>query len=60
MPGNDEHEAAIIAQAGERDAVTISTNMAGRGTDIRLGAGCRGAGRPVRDRHAKAREPPHR
>ena len=36
---NDEAEAAIIAQAGERGAVTISTNMAGRGTDIRLGAG---------------------
>ena len=35
----DEHEAAIIAQAGERGAVTISTNMAGRGTDIRLGHG---------------------
>lgn len=36
---NDEREAAIVACAGERDAVTISTNMAGRGTDIRLGAG---------------------
>jgi len=36
---NDEAEAAIIAQAGERGAVTISTNMAGRGTDIRLGDG---------------------
>jgi preprotein translocase subunit SecA len=35
----DEREAAIIAQAGERAAVTISTNMAGRGTDIRLGQG---------------------
>jgi len=35
----DEREAAIIAQAGERGAVTISTNMAGRGTDIRLGTG---------------------
>src|SRR5262249_9751365 len=34
----DEHEAAIIVQAGERGAVTISTNMAGRGTKIRLGA----------------------
>jgi preprotein translocase subunit SecA len=32
-------EAAIIAQAGARGAVTIATNMAGRGTDIRLGAG---------------------
>ncbi len=36
---NDELEAGIIAQAGERGAVTISTNMAGRGTDIRLGEG---------------------
>ena len=36
---NDEHEAAIIACAGKRGALTISTNMAGRGTDIRLGAG---------------------
>jgi preprotein translocase subunit SecA len=36
---NDEREAAIIARAGERGAVTVSTNMAGRGTDIRLGDG---------------------
>jgi preprotein translocase subunit SecA len=36
---NDELEAAIVARAGERGAVTISTNMAGRGTDIRLGEG---------------------
>jgi preprotein translocase subunit SecA len=36
---NEEAEADIIARAGEADAVTISTNMAGRGTDIRLGEG---------------------
>jgi preprotein translocase subunit SecA len=36
---NDEAEAEIVACAGERGAVTISTNMAGRGTDIRLGTG---------------------
>jgi preprotein translocase subunit SecA len=36
---NDEAEAAIVAQAGRRSAVTISTNMAGRGTDIVLGEG---------------------
>ncbi|MBV9155421.1 MAG: hypothetical protein JO097_04115, partial [Acidobacteriaceae bacterium] len=36
---NDEVEAAIIAQAGQKGAVTISTNMAGRGTDICLGEG---------------------
>ena len=34
-----EREAAIIARAGQRGAVTIATNMAGRGTDIRLGEG---------------------
>jgi preprotein translocase subunit SecA len=33
----DDQEARIIAQAGALGAVTISTNMAGRGTDIRLG-----------------------
>ena len=34
---NDEAEARIVAEAGAVGAVTISTNMAGRGTDIRLG-----------------------
>ncbi len=34
---NNEEEAAVIAKAGERGAVTISTNMAGRGVDIKLG-----------------------
>lgn len=34
-----EREAEIIAEAGQRGAVTISTNMAGRGTDIKLGEG---------------------
>jgi preprotein translocase subunit SecA len=36
---NEEAEAAIIARAGEPAAVTIATNMAGRGVDIRLGPG---------------------
>ena len=36
---NHEGEAQIIAQAGQMGAVTISTNMAGRGTDIVLGEG---------------------
>jgi preprotein translocase subunit SecA len=36
---NDEVEARIVAEAGRLGAVTISTNMAGRGTDIRLGGG---------------------
>jgi preprotein translocase subunit SecA len=34
---NHEREAAIIAQAGRKGAVTVATNMAGRGTDIMLG-----------------------
>ena len=34
---NHEREAEIVAQAGRKGAVTISTNMAGRGTDIVLG-----------------------
>jgi preprotein translocase subunit SecA len=41
---NEEAEAAIIARAGERGAVTISTNMAGRGVDIRLGPGVKELG----------------
>jgi preprotein translocase subunit SecA len=41
---NDEVEAAIVAQAGQRGAITLSTNMAGRGTDIRLGEGVTGLG----------------
>jgi len=36
---NDAEEAEIIAKAGEIGAVTVSTNMAGRGVDIRLGGG---------------------
>jgi preprotein translocase subunit SecA len=34
---NHEREAAIVAMAGAKGAVTVSTNMAGRGTDIKLG-----------------------
>ncbi len=37
-------EAQIVSQAGQRGAVTISTNMAGRGTDIKLGEGVTEAG----------------
>src|SRR5690606_19554244 len=36
---NHEREAEIIAKAGQKYAVTIATNMAGRGTDIKLGEG---------------------
>jgi preprotein translocase subunit SecA len=41
---NNEREAAIIAKAGEKGAVTLATNIAGRGTDIVLGDGVREAG----------------
>ena len=34
---NDDKEAQIIAQAGQKNSITIATNMAGRGTDIMLG-----------------------
>ncbi len=37
-------EADIVARAGQRGAVTIATNMAGRGTDIKLGEGVRDLG----------------
>ena len=36
---NNAREAEIIAKAGEKGAITIATNMAGRGTDIKLGEG---------------------
>jgi preprotein translocase subunit SecA len=36
---NNEREAAIIAKAGEKGAITLATNIAGRGTDIKLGEG---------------------
>ncbi len=41
---NHEREALIIAKAGQRGGVTIATNMAGRGTDIKLGEGVVGLG----------------
>ncbi|MGP7818511.1 preprotein translocase subunit SecA [Niallia sp. 01092] len=41
---NHEREAEIIANAGEKGAVTIATNMAGRGTDIKLGEGIKDLG----------------
>ena len=39
-----EHEAEIVAGAGQKGRVTIATNMAGRGTDIKLGEGVRELG----------------
>jgi len=39
-----EREATIIASAGQKNAVTIATNMAGRGTDIKLGEGVKELG----------------
>ncbi len=41
---NNAREAEIIAKAGQRGAVTIATNMAGRGTDIKLGDGIKELG----------------
>ncbi len=39
-----EQEAEIIKEAGQRGAITVATNMAGRGTDIKLGEGIAGLG----------------
>lgn len=39
-----QREADIVAEAGQAGTVTIATNMAGRGTDIKLGAGVKAAG----------------
>lgn len=41
---NNEREAAIVAKAGEKGAVTLATNIAGRGTDIVLGEGVKESG----------------
>ena len=41
---NHEREAAIIEKAGEKGAITLATNMAGRGTDIKLGEGVKELG----------------
>lgn len=41
---NHAREAEIVALAGQRGAITISTNMAGRGTDIKLGPGVKELG----------------
>ncbi len=41
---NHQREAEIIARAGEKGAVTVATNLAGRGTDIKLGPGVKELG----------------
>jgi preprotein translocase subunit SecA len=41
---NHEREAEIVAMAGQKSAITVSTNMAGRGTDIVLGEGVKALG----------------
>ena len=41
---NNEREAAIVEKAGEKGAVTLATNIAGRGTDIKLGKGVKELG----------------
>ena len=40
----DQQETAVVAEAGQRARVTVATNMAGRGTDIKLGPGIAGLG----------------
>src|SRR5690606_21609754 len=50
---NDAEEAAIIAEAGKLGAVTVSTQMAGRGTDIRLGGSSAGDDDPEKKRVAE-------
>jgi preprotein translocase subunit SecA len=41
---NDHQEARVVAQAGQRGAITVTTNLAGRGTDIELGPGVEALG----------------
>ena len=53
------HEADIIAQAGVPGAVTIATNMAGRGVDILLGGNPEGLAKEMLRKHKTKRQEPH-
>ena len=62
----DDREARVVAEAGALGAVTLSTNMAGRGTDIRLGGSntalerqSHSTGRPLRHWNKPTRKPAH-
>ena len=55
-----ERESEIIKDAGEKGAVTIATNMAGRGVDIKVDDEVSRARRPLRARHRASRVPPDR
>jgi preprotein translocase subunit SecA len=50
---NHEREAMIVAQAGRKGAVTVSTNMAGRGTDILLGGNAEAMARDILHKQGK-------
>src|SRR6202166_3109800 len=50
---NHEREAGIVSQAGRKNAVTVSTNMAGRGTDILLGGNAEVQARDFLDKQNK-------
>ena len=50
----DVEEAEVIAKAGEKGRITVATNMAGRGTDIKLGDGVSDLGGASRNLHRKA------
>jgi len=52
-----EREAGIVAQAGRRSAITISTNMAGRGTDIILGGNAEYMAKEMMKAEGRASEP---
>jgi preprotein translocase subunit SecA len=53
---NHEREAMIVAQAGRKGAVTVSTNMAGRGTDILLGGNAEAMARDILRKQGKDAE----